>query len=164
MMRASIVLLLFFTGLFGLAYPLVLVALPIGHPARVGQVFDGPREFWSRPSSGTPTASSGSNLGPTNPAFLAAVKARVQRVRAAHPGHLEPVPADLVTTSGSGLDPHLSIAAARYQAERVAAARGLSVDQVQALITQHTEGRFLGLFGEPRVDVAALNAALETAP
>jgi K+-transporting ATPase ATPase C chain len=164
MIRASVVLLTFFTALFGLAYPLVLVVLPIGHPAHVGQVFDGPNVFWSRPSSGTPTASSGSNLGPTNPAFLAAVKARVDHVRAAHPGHLEPVPADLVTASGSGLDPHLSVAAARYQADRVAAARAVPVARVQAVIDGCTEGRFLGVFGEPRVDVACLNAALETVP
>lgn len=135
----------------------------------IGQSFIEPGNFWGRPSATAPmaynaAASGGSNLGPTNPALTEAVKARIEALRAADPGNTRPVPVDLVTASASGLDPHISPAAAAYQTERVARARNLSVAQVQALVQHHTEGAWLGLFGEPRVNVLALNLALESLP
>jgi potassium-transporting ATPase KdpC subunit len=164
MIRPALVLLTIFTLLTGLAYPLSLTLLGSDgvHPGAVGRVFDGPDVFWSRPSNGTSLASSGSNLGPTNPAFLEAAKGRVAHLREAHPTQLQPVPADLVTASASGIDPHLSVAAAKYQVDRVAVARSVSRDSLLALIDRLTEPRFLGLFGEPRVNVVVLNAQLET--
>lgn len=161
MIRPAIVLFVFFTLLTGVAYPLSLTLLGSSHRGPVGVVSDGPREFWSRPSTATPTASSGSNRGPTNPAFLALVKERVAKIRAAHPTQTGLVPADLVTMSGSGLDPHISVAGARYQIDRIAAARGTTRERLELLIDQHTEPRFLGIFGEPRVNVSELNASLE---
>lgn len=135
----------------------------------IGQSFTEPGHFWGRPSATAPmpynaSASGGSNLGPTNPALADAVKARIEALRAADPGNTQPVPVDLVTASASGLDPHISPAAAAYQAERVARARSLPVAQVQALVQQHTENPWLGLLGEPRVNVLALNLALESLP
>lgn len=132
----------------------------------IGQAFTEPGHFWGRPSATTPmpynaSASGGSNLGPTNPALTDAVKARIEALRAADPGNTRPVPVDLVTASASGLDPQISPAAADYQAARVAKARGLPLAQVQALVQQHTESPWLGLLGEPRVNVLALNLALE---
>jgi potassium-transporting ATPase KdpC subunit len=132
----------------------------------IGQSFTDPGHFWSRPSATTPqpyngTASTGSNLGPLNPALLDTVKARVAALRAADPANAAPVPADLVTASGSGLDPHISLAAAYYQAARVARTRGLEVGRVRALIAAHGEGRLLGILGEPRVNVLELNLALD---
>jgi K+-transporting ATPase ATPase C chain len=132
----------------------------------IGQYFDKPEYFWSRPSATSPfpynaAASGGSNLGPTNPALIEAVKARVAAFRAADPGNAPPIPVDLVTASGSGLDPHISPAAALYQVKRVARARGLDESTVQTLVTQHTEGRQFGLLGEPRVNVLELNLALD---
>ena len=163
MIRPAFVLLTFFTLLTGLAYPLSLTllgsdSLPEGAFAEAA---DAPDVFWTRPSAGTPKASSGSNLGPTNPAFLEAVKTRVANVRAAHPTQSGPVPAELVTTSGSGIDPHLSPVAAKYQVDRVAAARGVSAEKLNALVDELTEERFLGIFGEPRVNVVKLNARLK---
>src|SRR5881296_3437242 len=134
--------------------------------ALIGQPFDDPKYFWSRPSATSPfadnaAASSGSNLSPTNPDLIKAVQGRVEALRAADPGNTAPVPVDLVTASGSGLDPHLSPAAALYQVPRVAKARGLAPRAVRQLVDRHTDGRFLGLLGEPRVNVLALNLALD---
>jgi K+-transporting ATPase ATPase C chain len=132
----------------------------------LGQPFDQPRYFWSRPSATTPApynglASGGSNLGPTNPAQLDAVNAQVKRLRAADPGNASPIPVDLVTASGSGLDPEISPAAAEYQVARVARARGLDPGVVRALVTRHTDSRQWGILGEPRVNVLELNLALD---
>jgi potassium-transporting ATPase KdpC subunit len=134
----------------------------------IGQPFSGARYFWSRPSATTPVpyngaASSGSNQGPTSPALERAVAQRVAALRAADPGNRLPIPADLVTASASGLDPHLSPAAAEYQVARVARARGMDVDAVRALVHEATRGRTLGLLGEPRVNVLELNLALDAA-
>lgn len=135
----------------------------------IGQSFSEPGHFWGRPSATAPmpynaAASGGSNLGPTNPALADAVKARIEALRAADPGNTRPVPVDLVTASASGLDPHISPAAADYQAARVAKARGLPLTQVQATVLQHTNTPWLGLLGEPRVNVLALNLALDALP
>ena len=182
--RPALVLFLLLTMVTGLLYPLlVTVAAQVLFPSRaagsllmrdgravgsrlIGQSFGDPRYFWSRPSATAPqpyngTASTGSSLGPLNPTLLDAVKARVAALRAADPGNDAPVPIDLVTASGSGLDPEISLAAANYQAARVARARGLALERVQALIAQHTEGRLLGVLGEPRVDVLELNLVLD---
>jgi K+-transporting ATPase ATPase C chain len=134
----------------------------------IGQPFDAPQYFWSRPSATSPQpynamASSGSNLGPRNPALAAAVKARIMALRDADPGNNVPVPADLVTASGSGLDPDISIAAAEYQVLRVARARRMPEDQVRALVAANTSGRTFGLLGEPRVNVLKLNLELDRA-
>ena len=133
----------------------------------IGQSFTSPGHFWGRPSATAPmpynaSASGGSNQGPTNPALVEAVKARIEALRAADPGNMRAVPGDLITASASGLDPHISPAAADYQAARVAKARGLPLAQVQTLVQQHTEAPWLGLFGEPRVNVLALNLALDS--
>lgn len=135
----------------------------------IGQHFSAPRYFWGRPSATGPMAnnaagSSGSNLGPTNAALVEAVKARVTALQQVDPGNPLPVPVDLVSASASGLDPHISMAAARYQAARVARERGLSPSRVQALIDAHTEGRDLVVLGEPRVHVLKLNLALDREP
>ena len=171
--------------LTGVAYPLVVTGIAQGIfpsaangsllPARngkvmgsslIGQPFDDPKYFWSRPSATGPQpynggGSSGSNLGPRNPALADAVAGRVKALRVADAGNAQPVPVDLVTASASGLDPHISVAAADYQVARVARVRGLSADQVRSLVTAHTEGRTLGFMGEPRVDVVELNLALD---
>jgi K+-transporting ATPase ATPase C chain len=141
----------------------------------IGQPFDDPRYFWGRLSAtGTfaynafnadnLTASSGSNYGPLNPALLDAAQARIQALKTADPGNNAPIPVDLVTASGSGLDPNISIAAALYQLPRVARVRGLREDQVRQLVDQYTQGRQLGLLGEPRVNVLELNLALDGLP
>lgn len=182
-LRPALVLLFLLTLLTGVAYPLLvtgfaraafprqanggLIDAPSGPRGSklIGQPFDDPKYFWGRPSATSPAynggASSGSNLGPSNPALHEAVKARVAALRAADPGNTAPVPVDLVTASGSGLDPHISPAAARYQAERVAKHRGLSVETVTKLVEQHTEERLLGVVGEPNVNVLLLNLALD---
>jgi K+-transporting ATPase ATPase C chain len=136
--------------------------------ALIGQSFSSPKYFWGRPSATGPmahnaAASSGSNQGPLHPALADAVKARIEALKAADPQQTAPIPVDLVTASGSGLDPHISPAAAAWQAPRVARARGLPPAQIEALIAQHTEGRQLGVLGEPRVNVLALNLALDAA-
>ncbi len=138
---------------------------PVGS-ALIGQNFSDPKHFWGRPSATSPQpynagSSGGSNLGPLNPALADAVKGRIEALRAADPGNGAPVPADLVTTSGSGLDPHISPAAAAYQVSRVAKARALAPERVAVIVEQHTEGRQWGLFGEPRVNVLLLNLALD---
>jgi K+-transporting ATPase ATPase C chain len=172
------------TVLTGVIYPLLITAVSqIGMPERangslimrdgkavgselIGQPFGAPKYFWSRPSGTSPypynaTCSSGSNQGPLNPALTDAVTARIKALRDADPGNTAPVPADLVTASGSGLDPHVSPAAAAYQLARVAKARGLDLQKVRVLVAEATEGRQLGFFGEPRVNLLKLNLALD---
>ncbi|MDD4912802.1 MAG: potassium-transporting ATPase subunit KdpC [Sideroxydans sp.] len=132
----------------------------------IGQSFSDPKYFWGRPSATGPVpnnaaASSGSNLGPTNPALIDAVKSRVQALREADPGNTTPVPVDLVTASASGLDPHISPAAAEYQLARVARVRNLDATYVRMLVAEHTEARQFGILGEPRVNVLELNLALD---
>jgi K+-transporting ATPase ATPase C chain len=134
----------------------------------IGQPFSSPQYFWSRPSATGPmpyngAVSSGSNHGPINPALESAVAARIAALRAADPSSVQAVPVDLVTASGSGLDPHISPAAAEYQVARVASARGLDEDAVRALVRAATEGRTFGVLGEPRVKVLELNLALDEA-
>lgn len=183
-LRPAIASLAFLTLLTGVLYPLAVTGLAqwlfpveangslvvadgraVGS-ALIGQPFSEPRYFWSRPSATAPHpynggASSGSNLGPTNPALVQAVAARVQALRAADPANARPVPVDLVTASASGLDPHISPAAAEYQVQRVARVRAMPVDDVRALVKAHTRERAGGLLGEPVVEVLALNRALD---
>jgi potassium-transporting ATPase KdpC subunit len=135
----------------------------------IGQPFDDPKYFWSRPSATSPqpyngTASSGSNQGPRNPALADAVKDRIKALRDADPGNTAAVPVDLITASGSGLDPHISVAAAQFQLARVAKARGLAAEKVQGLVAENTEGRTFAVLGEPRVNVLKLNIALDRTP
>jgi K+-transporting ATPase ATPase C chain len=184
-LRPALVLFALFTGLTGLVYPAVMTGvaqLLFPHRANgslivrdgrvlgselIGQPFSHPAYFWGRLSATGPTpynaaSSTGSNLGPTNPALAEAVRARVEALRSADPTETGPVPVDLVTASGSGLDPHISPAAARYQVARVAQARGRAPDEIQALVDRSTERRTLGLLGEPRVNVLLLNLALDS--
>jgi K+-transporting ATPase ATPase C chain len=163
------------TGIAKLAFPaqasgslIMRNGQPVGSTL-IGQAFTDPRYFWGRPSATGPTPynaanSGGSNLGPAHPALAEAVKARVQALRAAAPSNGAPVPVDLVTASASGLDPEISVAGAEYQVDRVARARGLAPATVRALVARHTTGRWLGLLGEPRVNVLELNLALDTLP
>ncbi len=162
------------TGVAQLAFPAQAAGSLVTHDGRtigsalIGQQFTDARYFWGRPSATATTpyngaASGGSNLGPLNPALTEAVGARVAALRAADPGNTVPVPVDLVTTSASGLDPHISPAAARYQVARVARLRGMPPAQVAQLVTTHTEAPLFGLLGEPRVNVLALNLALDAA-
>lgn len=184
LLRPAFVLFAALSLLCGIAYPLAVTGLAqtlfpaqaagslivkdgktVGS-ALIGQHFGDPRYFWGRPSATAPEpynaqASGGSNLGPLNPALAEAVQGRIAALRAADPGNTAPVPIDLVTASASGLDPHISVAAARYQAPRVARLRGLAPAQVEALIERHSQGRWLGFLGEPRVAVLPLNLALD---
>jgi K+-transporting ATPase ATPase C chain len=183
-LRPALVLLALFTLVTGVAYPVAVTAIAqIAFPRQangslivndgktvgstlIGQPFDDPKYFWSRPSATSPFgynagASSGSNLSPTNPALVKTVQERVDALRAADPGNTAPVPVDLVTASGSGLDPHISPAAALYQVGRVAKARQADVGAIRRLVEAHTEGRWLGMLGEPRVNVLELNLALD---
>lgn len=183
-LRAAVLIFLVLTVITGIAYPLLITVIAqvafnrqangslivrdgkvIGSEL-IGQTFDKPEYFWSRPSATGPAyngaASTGSNYGPTNPAQLEAVKGRVAAIREANPDKTGPVPVDLVTASSSGLDPHISPAAAEYQVARVAKARGLSEAKVRELVAAHTEARTIGLLGEPRVNVLKLNLALDS--
>jgi potassium-transporting ATPase KdpC subunit len=183
-LRPVIMVFIMLSILTGLIYPLIVTGVaqwvfPVkasgsliskdGRPAGselIGQPFDDPKYFWGRLSA-TPdfpynsASSSGSNLGPSNPALVEAVKARLEAFQKADPGNTSLVPIDLVTSSGSGLDPHISPAGAFYQVARVAHARGLSEDEVRRLVDQCTESRQWGFLGEPRVNVLRLNLALD---
>jgi potassium-transporting ATPase KdpC subunit len=183
-LKTATILFGFLTILTGLLYPVVFTGIAqvvFPHQANgslitqngqvigstlIGQQFNDPKYFWGRLSATgdhpyNASASSGSNLGPTNPALLQQVMDRIAALKAVDPGNPLPIPVDLVTASGSGLDPDISIAAARYQAARVARVRGLSLDRVQSLIDQYTTGRTFGFLGEPRVNVLKLNLALD---
>ena len=183
--RQSIVMLALLTLVTGVAYPLLATGLGqllFPHAANgslierdgktmgselIGQAFSDPKYFWSRPSATAPfpdnsAASSGSNLGPTNPALADAIKQRVEALRTADPGNTAPVPVDLVTSSGSGLDPHISPAAAEYQVARVARVRGVPTTDIRKRVVDATEGRTFGILGEPRVNVLRLNLALDS--
>jgi K+-transporting ATPase KdpC subunit len=182
--RPALMLLLTFTVLTGLIYPLVVTGLAqLVFPRQangslivqngqavgstlIGQPFDDPQYFWGRLSATRPypynaASSSGSNLGPSNPALLDQVKARIAALKAADPTNTQPIPVDLVTSSGSGLDPDISVAAALYQLPRVARLRGLSESALRSLVDQYIQGRTLGFLGEPRVNVLELNLALD---
>jgi len=186
-LRPTIVLFVALSVVTGIAYPLAVTGIAKAvFPAQaagslieaggktvgsalIGQNFSDPKNFWGRPSATSPmadnaSASSGSNQGPLNPALIDAVKARITALQAADPDNKRPIAVDLVTASGSGLDPHISVAGANYQAARVARARGLPLAQVQALIEQNTEGQLFGFLGEPRVNVLKLNLALSGLP
>ena len=183
-LRPAIIMFALLTIITGVIYPLVVtgiaqVAFP--HQANgslitvdgktigselIGQPFDDPGYFWGRPSATSPVpynaaSSSGSNLGPANPALISAVEARIKALHEADPDNTLPIPVDLVTASGSGLDPHISAASALYQVHRVATARGLDEAQVRALVEKYTERRQFGFLGEPRVNVLLLNIALD---
>lgn len=182
--RPAIVSFLILSIITGLLYPLLITAAaqvifprqangslvlkndqPVGSQL-IGQPFSDPKYFWGRLSATSPVpynaaSSAGSNLGPLNPALIDAAQARINALRAADPGNIAPIPVDLVTASGSGLDPDISVAAALYQAPRIARSRGLPLNQVESLISQYTQGRFLGFLGEPRVNVLELNIALD---
>ena len=183
--RPAIVLFAALTLVTGVVYPLVVTGIAkVAFPSQaagsliekdgkaigstlIGQAFSDPKNFWGRPSATSPMAnnaanSSGSNQGPLNPALIDAVKGRIAALKAADPKNTQPIPVDLVTASASGLDPHISVAAANYQAGRVASARNLPIAQVQGLIDQNTEGQLLGFIGEPRVNVLKLNIALRS--
>jgi len=184
LVRPAVSLFVLLTVVTGVVYPLAVTAVAkAAFPAQasgslivkdgqvvgsalIGQNFSDPKYFWGRPSATGPMPynaanSSGSNQGPTNPALVDAVKGRIEALKAADPDNRLPVPVDLVTASASGLDPEISIAAAEYQLARVARVRGLAPDAVRALVAQHTQGRLLGLLGEPRVNVLQLNLALD---
>jgi len=183
-LRPALILLAVLTVVTGVIYPVIVTVIAqvvfpyqangslivkdgkVVGSALIGQPFDDPKYFWGRPSATSPfpynaASSSGSNLSPTNPALVKSVQERVDALRAADPGNTAPVPVDLVTASGSGLDPHISPAAALYQVSRVAKARKLDPAVVRELVERNTEGRQLGFLGEPRVNVLALNLALD---
>ncbi|OGO63923.1 MAG: potassium-transporting ATPase subunit C [Chloroflexi bacterium RBG_19FT_COMBO_50_10] len=182
--RPAIVSIAIFTLLLGVLYPLLITGIAqviFPHQANgslivqngqvvgselIGQSFDDPRYFWGRPSATSPfpynaAASTGSNLGPTNPVLLEDVKTRIATLNATDPTNILPIPVDLVTASGSGLDPDINVAAALYQVPRVAKARGLSEEIVRALVDRYTVGRQFGVLGELRINVLELNLALD---
>lgn len=182
--KPAILMLLFFTVLTGITYPLAVTfsaqtlfpsqasgsllggnEQPLGSEL-IGQPFSRPEYFWGRPSATSPVsynggASGGSNQGPTNPALIDAVQARIKALRDADPSHLGSIPVDLVTASASGLDPHISPAAAAYQISRVAKARHMSPDSVREMVDRNTEPRQWGILGEPQINVLKLNLALD---
>jgi potassium-transporting ATPase KdpC subunit len=184
LIRPAVVLFLIMTAITGVVYPIVVTGIgqftfpqqaggslvmkdgkAIGSHL-IGQYFSDPKYFWSRPSATSPQpynalGSSASNQGPLNPALTEAVKSRIQALRATDPANGALVPVDLVTASASGLDPEISVAAAEYQAPRVARVRGIAPDAVQTVVAAHTQGRSLGVLGEPRVNVLELNLALD---
>ena len=184
LIRPALSLFVLLTVITGVVYPLAVTGVakaafpeqaagslilkdgkPVGS-SLIGQNFSDPKYFWGRPSATSPMAyngggSSGSNQGPLNPALVDAVKGRVDALKAADPGNAAEVPVDLVTASASGLDPHISVAAAQYQAARVARVRGLAPDVIKSLIARHTEGRLFGVLGEARVNVLELNLELD---
>src|ERR1700690_1983824 len=182
--RPALVSFILLTAITGILYPLLVtgIAQTVFHKqaegslitssdgkilgsSLIGQNFDDPKYFWSRISATSPvynaSASSGSNLGPLNPALLDEVKGRITALKAADPGNNDPIPVDLVTSSGSGLDPHISLAAAHYQLTRVSRVRGVAPEIIQQIVDQNTQGRFLGLLGEPVVNVLQVNLALD---
>jgi len=183
-LRPAIILLIVLTVITGIAYPLAVTGVaralfptqaagsliakdgePVGSRL-IGQPFSDPKYFWSRPSAAGPQpynglASGGSNLGPLNPALTEAIKARIAALRAADPLNRAPIPVDLVTASASGLDPDISLAAAYYQTARIARIRHLSLQRVRGLVTAHARHPWLGVLGEPRVNVLELNLALD---
>jgi potassium-transporting ATPase KdpC subunit len=182
--RPAIVSFILLTAFTGILYPLVVtgIAQMVFHQqaegslivsgegkilgsSLIGQNFDDPKFFWSRISATIPaynaSSSAGSNLGPSNPALFDEVRQRISALKTADPNNNDPIPVDLVTSSGSGLDPHISLAAANYQLARVARVRGLTPQKVKTIVDQNTQGRFLGLLGEPVVNVLRVNLALE---
>ena len=189
-LRPAFMMLLVLTVITGVIYPLAVTGISqviFPHQANgslitingkfygselIGQQFNDPKYFWGRLSAtgdfpynafnaGTLTGSSGSNYGPLNPALTKAAQARIDALRAVDPGNTLPIPVDLVTASGSGLDPHISVAAAQYQVSRVARTRGMTVEDVQTLVNKYTQGRQFGFLGEPVVNVLELNLALD---
>lgn len=185
-LRPAATLLILFTALLGVAYPVAITGISHavfaaqaegsllrqdGHligSRLIGQAFSDPKYFWGRPSATAPqpynaAASGGSNLGPSNPLLIEQVDANATALRDADPGNPRPIPVELVTASASGLDPEISPAAAAYQVPRVARARGLTVAQVEALVQAHRKDRLLGFIGEPRINVLELNLALDAA-
>ncbi len=182
--KDALLMLVVLTVVTGVVYPLIVTGIAQGlfpapangsvierdgkavGSALIGQPFSDPKYFWSRASATAPMpynagASSGSNQGPLHPGLADAVKGRIEALRAADPDNKAPVPVDLVTASSSGLDPHITPAAAEYQVARVAKARGIAPEKLRALVAEHTEGRQLGFLGEPRVNVLRLNLALD---
>ncbi|MCX6145146.1 MAG: potassium-transporting ATPase subunit KdpC [Ignavibacteriales bacterium] len=183
-LRTSIITIVLFTVLTGFIYPLLVTGIAqILFPGKangsmlmkdgkvigsqlIGQAFSSPKYFWSRPSATSPFAynagaSTGSNYGPLNPALLEATAKRVKDLKDADPQNTRPLPVDLVTASGSGLDPHISVAAALYQVPRVARSRSVTEETIKSLVDRYTDGRQLGILGEPRVNVLKLNVALD---
>jgi potassium-transporting ATPase KdpC subunit len=182
--RPAILVFIVLTIITGVVYPVVVTGIaqlffhnkangsliyrngrPIGS-SLIGQPFDDPKYFWGRPSVTSPvpynsSSSSGSNLGPSSPALVDAAKTRIKSLRAVDPGNTNSIPIDLVTSSASGLDPHLSLAGIYYQIPRVARTRGLPQDAIKIIILEHTSGRLLGLIGEPVVNILELNLALD---